>query len=71
MREKKKILLLMFLKAIPLKNIHLEISLTVAAAKNFISDTLPYTPLANPEFLLPVLDSCIVANIFYSDSLTP
>lgn len=44
--------------------------LTPEQARFFISDTLPYSSLRQPEFLLPMLEELIVPNLQYSDSLT-
>jgi membrane-associated HD superfamily phosphohydrolase len=43
---------------------------SVAAAQEFLTDTLPYSPLREPELLLPMLERRIAANVQYSDSLT-
>ncbi len=40
------------------------------SAVEFLTDTLPHTPLRNPDFLLPVLEQVIRPNIRYSDTLT-
>ncbi len=42
----------------------------LAKAKNWISDSLPYSGLSQPEFLLPVLQDVLQPNVLYSDSLT-
>ncbi len=42
----------------------------VDAARDRISDSLPYSQLREPEFLLPLLENVIRPNIIYSDSLT-
>ncbi len=44
--------------------------LDLAKAKAWISDSLPSSPLAQPEFLLPLLENALEPNVFYSDSLT-
>ncbi len=43
---------------------------TVSSANEILSDSLPYSKLYEPEFLLPLLTSAIVPNMYYSDSLT-
>jgi hypothetical protein len=43
---------------------------SIAAAKEFLTDTLPYSPLREPEVLLPMLEKMITANVRFSDSLT-
>lgn len=43
---------------------------TVTTAHNFLTDTLPYTALRQPELLLPILEKVLVPNLLYSDSLT-
>lgn len=40
------------------------------AARQFLIDTLPYSPLRQPELLLPILEKNLAPNVFYSDSLT-
>ncbi len=42
----------------------------LAKAKSYVSDSLPYSRLAQPEFLLPLLQNVLRPNVFYSDSLT-
>jgi cyclic-di-AMP phosphodiesterase PgpH len=44
--------------------------LTPELAANFLSDSLPYSNLRQPEFILPLLEQSIAPNIIYSDSLT-
>jgi len=44
--------------------------LTVPAANEILSDSLPYSKLYEPEFLLPILTNTLVPNIYFSDSLT-
>ncbi|MCB0636159.1 MAG: hypothetical protein KDC54_06060, partial [Lewinella sp.] len=39
-------------------------------ARAMLSDSLPYTPLAEPEFIFPLLEEQIQANLFYNDTLT-
>ena len=41
-----------------------------AAAKAEVIDSLPYSGLAEPEFLLPILDFLVVENVVFDDSLT-
>lgn len=43
---------------------------TITTATNLLQDTLPYSNLAEPEFLLPILENRIVSNITYNDTLT-
>lgn len=38
--------------------------------RNRLADSLPYIGLAEPEFLFPLLEEHIQANLFYQDSLT-
>ncbi len=44
--------------------------LDLAKAKSYVSDSLPYSRLAQPEFLLPLLQNVLRPNVLYSDSLT-
>jgi len=41
-----------------------------AAAQALLSDSLPYSRLSEPEFLYPMLESSIVPNILYNDTLS-
>lgn len=41
-----------------------------AAAQALLSDSLPYSRLAEPEFLYPMLEASIVPNILYNDTLS-
>ncbi|MCY7328017.1 MAG: hypothetical protein LH618_05685, partial [Saprospiraceae bacterium] len=43
---------------------------TVASAMNFLTDTLPYAPLRQPELVLPMLEKVLIPNLRFSDSLT-
>lgn len=43
---------------------------TQEEVKAMLSDSLPYSRLAEPEFLYPLLEAAIVPNIAFSDSLT-
>ena len=52
-------------KRIPVREL-----LTVAAAKDFLTDTLPYSALRQPEMVLPMLEKALEPNLRYSDSLT-
>lgn len=45
-------------------------TLTAAEAAEFLTDSLPYSPVRQPELLLPMLEKVLVPNVFYSDSLT-
>lgn len=44
--------------------------LTVESANELLSDSLPYSRLYEPEFLLPLLTELIEPNLMYNDSLT-
>ncbi len=44
--------------------------LSLNRAREILSDSLPYSPLLQPEVLLPVLESALTANVVYDDSLT-
>jgi putative nucleotidyltransferase with HDIG domain len=44
--------------------------LLVKDAKSTLTDSLPYSRLAEPEFLLPILENSIIPNIRYNDTLT-
>ena len=44
--------------------------LLVKDAKSLLTDSLPYSRLAEPEFLLSILENSIVPNITYNDTLT-
>ncbi len=44
--------------------------LTVASAMDFLTDTLPYAPLRQPELVLPMLEKVLIPNLRFSDSLT-
>lgn len=39
-------------------------------ARDFLGDTLPYSRLAEPEFLFPLLEGIIRPNVYFSDTLT-
>lgn len=43
---------------------------TLSTAREFLSDTLPYSPLRQPELLLAFLEKALAPNVQYSDSLT-
>ncbi|HOY05240.1 MAG TPA: hypothetical protein PLO67_07555 [Saprospiraceae bacterium] len=43
---------------------------TINHAKSFLTDTLPFSPLRQPELLLPLLEKSLAINIQFSDSLT-
>jgi cyclic-di-AMP phosphodiesterase PgpH len=44
--------------------------LTIETAKAWLTDTLPYARLREPEFLLPLLEANLVANLSYNASKT-
>lgn len=44
--------------------------LDLKAAKNLLSDSLPYSRLSEPDFLYPLLEGALAPNLFYSDTLT-
>ena len=45
--------------------------LTLATdAQDFLTDTLPYSRLSEPEFLFPLLENTLRPNVYYSDTLT-
>ncbi|MCB0552522.1 MAG: HDIG domain-containing protein [Phaeodactylibacter sp.] len=44
--------------------------LNVEKAKALLSDSLPYSRLAEPEFLYPILESLIAPNLIYNDTLS-
>ncbi len=44
--------------------------LTLESASEFLTDTLPYSNLRQPELLLPMLEQVLAINVFYSDSLS-
>ena len=44
--------------------------LNVEKAKELLSDSLPYSSLAEPEFLYPILEGQISPNLTYNDTLT-
>lgn len=44
--------------------------LTLQTAKEFLSDSLPYSRLKEPEFLYPLLENALAPNLLYSDTLT-
>ncbi len=48
----------------------LENFMTLPQAKNKLSDELPYSKLAEPDFLLPILDELIEPNLRYDAALT-
>lgn len=43
---------------------------TVTSAKDLLSDSLPYSPLKEPEFLFPILQQNVQSNLFYNDTLS-
>lgn len=44
--------------------------LTLNGAKSMLGDSLPYSQLAEPDFLYPLLESALAPNLFYSDTLS-
>lgn len=52
------------------QNQTLEYLYSASDAKEEIIDSLPFSSLAEPEFLLPILEFLIVENVFYDDTLT-
>jgi cyclic-di-AMP phosphodiesterase PgpH len=52
------------------KLISIQDVLSPSEAANFLSDSLPFSNLRQPEFILPLLEQSIAPNIVYSDSLT-
>ncbi|MFN4257272.1 MAG: hypothetical protein ACK4Q5_19910 [Saprospiraceae bacterium] len=52
------------------KRVPLASLLTPKTALGFLTDSLPFSPLRQPEFLLPMLEKTVAPNIRYSDSLT-
>ncbi len=44
--------------------------LLIDDAVGIVTDSLPFSPLRQPELLLPILEKVLVPNAFYSDSLT-
>ncbi len=43
---------------------------TINNVRNFLTDTLPFSPLRQPELILPLLEKSLAVNVQYSDSLT-
>lgn len=43
---------------------------TLRSAQNFLTDSLPYSPLRQPELLLSLLEKTLTPNVLYSDSIT-
>jgi len=39
-------------------------------AKSFLTDSLPFLPVSEPDFLLLLIENAIQPNLFYNDSLT-
>jgi cyclic-di-AMP phosphodiesterase PgpH len=39
-------------------------------AREWLTDTLPFSKLASPELLLPIFEKTLVANTFFNDTLT-
>jgi cyclic-di-AMP phosphodiesterase PgpH len=52
------------------KLISIQSVLTPQSAADFLSDSLPFSDLRHPEFILPLLEQSISSNITYNDSLT-
>ncbi len=44
--------------------------LTMRDAREWLTDTLPFSKLANPEILLPIFENALVPNVRFNDSLT-
>ena len=44
--------------------------LTKKAVLDLLNDSLPYAPLREPEFILPLIENAFQANLFYSDTLS-
>ncbi len=44
--------------------------LNVESARELLSDSLPYSRLAEPEFLYPILEGLIAPNLLYNDTLS-
>ena len=44
--------------------------LTLRSAQKFLTDTLPYSTLREPELMLPLLEKSLAPNLLYSDSLS-
>lgn len=43
---------------------------TINRARDFLTDTLPFSSLRQPELILPLLEKSLAVNVQYSDSLT-
>ena len=43
---------------------------TVKKARDFLIDTLPFSPVRQPEVILPMLEDALEPNLVYSDSMT-
>ncbi len=43
---------------------------TLSKARGILSDSLPFSPLRQPEMLLPIIEKVLAPNLAYSDSLT-
>lgn len=43
---------------------------TVSSAKDWITDSLPYSGLSMAEFFLPILPDAVIPNLYFNDSLT-
>jgi len=41
-----------------------------ASARDILSDSLPYSQLAEPEFIFPILENLVTSNLIYNDTLT-
>ncbi|MCB0643685.1 MAG: hypothetical protein KDC44_18685, partial [Phaeodactylibacter sp.] len=52
------------------RRVTIENVMDVEAAKNLITDSLPYSRLYVAEFLLPILPDYVKPNLIYSDSIT-
>lgn len=51
-------------KKVPVKEVG-----TLRQAKDFLTDTLPFCPLRQPELILPLLEKSLTVNMRFSDSL--
>jgi putative nucleotidyltransferase with HDIG domain len=68
--NKKKDFVVNVLRGDELKPQTLGNLLTIVEAKTLLSDSLPYSPLKEPEFLLPLLEKSITYNLKYNAERT-